>query len=161
MAQGGTMIEWEQKAPDMNRTEIKYGVMVDVSGSMSSELPVARFVANRLQHLCDKLFVISTEEWPWDGGNYVKTTGGTKYGSAFQKAMNEGIRRLVFIGDALDTFDANRLGKNLTEYMLGLDFSIFIVMDANSGHVDHCKEVFQYVYDLNKSKIIKRPNNQR
>ena len=106
MSVGMTPPLWKKKIHGAPGKDTWY-IYMDVSGSVSQEIPLGRYICNGINSKGrgNKMFVFSStgSPTPYDGGSWVYSDGGTTIDEVAIHAKKEKAERIVMCSDGQDT----------------------------------------------------------
>lgn len=150
---------YQHKQEEVGEKDAKWNFYLDVSGSMDREIPMGRFIANKLEKLANKMYCFSDSGKPteYDGGSYIWTSGGTCMRECFDHCASAGIKHMMLIGDAADySYTADHLTPRTLKWAKQADTIMLVVNERpSSGYIQRAQEIFKYVYVLKTDTMYK------
>jgi hypothetical protein len=136
----------------------KWDIYVDVPSSMEKEVPLARYIANQLTRLCNKMYCFSAREpIPYDGGSWVYSRISTEMSVCFEHSYKNGIRNMIVIGDGKDSHLAVdiKLVKGLEKWAKEANTIMLLTKSSSYPYSSILPGVFKSIYDLETDELTK------
>jgi hypothetical protein len=153
---GDPPVQWEHKLDAQEDERAKWHTYIDFSVSTAQEQPLAKYISNRMEGLVERLWGFSTYVAPYDGGCWVRSSGGTNYLPVFQHAKKKGVNNLMVIGDAECGFcDIDTLPRDLQIWMKTHE-TFMVLTKARPRTLSRARRTFKYVYCVSTDTLYQR-----
>lgn len=155
---GQRPVYMQHELPERGKTQARWNIYLDCSISMRREVPVGRYVANRIKDQCNKMYNFSVgDPIEYDGGSYIWTRGATDMIKCFEHCYRAKIDHMIVIGDAKDVeYGFNYMSRPVKKWAREAE-TVMLVVDKSPSwdYIRLAQTVFKYVYVLDSDELLK------